>query len=80
MVVVLHPPPPPSEDVEQETARHLEPKTRVEHFLAKIAGRNDVGDVEPKTRLEHFLADIAESCGSGDTRVELIPTDVYEGV
>ena len=48
--------------------------------MAKIAGRNDVGDVEPKTRLEHFLADIAESCGSGDTRVELIPTDVYEGV
>ena len=63
-----------SENVE---AKKLKPKTRVEHFLAKIAGRDDVDDVEPKTRLEHFLADIAENCGCGDKKIELVRTDDY---
>lgn len=38
----------------------MEPKTREEHYLAKIAGE-DVTIPEPKTRTEHYLNDIAEN-------------------
>ena len=37
---------------------NLEPVTRVEHYLAKIAGQ-DVDELEPVTRIEHYLAKIA---------------------
>lgn len=36
----------------------MEPKTRKEHYLAKIAGE-DVTIPEPKTRQEHYLKEIA---------------------
>jgi len=39
------------------------PKTREEHYLAKMAGA-DVDTPEPKTRQEHYLKEIAEN-GSG---------------
>ena len=38
------------------------PKTRLEKFLAKIAGRSEE-ELEPKTRLEGFLNEIAENKG-----------------
>lgn len=41
----------------------MEPKTRKEHYLAKIAGE-DVTVPEPKTRQEYYLKEIAEN-GSG---------------
>lgn len=40
------------------------PKTRLEKFLAKIAGRSEE-ELEPKTRLEAALDDIAENIGQG---------------
>ena len=40
------------------------PKTRLEKFLAKIAGRSEE-ELEPKTRLEAALDDIAENVGQG---------------
>jgi len=39
----------------------MKPLTRIEQFLAKIAGNKDAKDIAPKTRLEHFLDDIAEA-------------------
>lgn len=42
----------------------MEPKTRKEHYLAKIAGE-DVTVPEPKTIQEHYLKEIAEN-GGGD--------------
>ena len=43
----------------------MEPKTRKEHYLAKIAGE-DVSVPEPKTSQEHYLKEIAENgVGSG---------------
>ena len=48
----------------------MKPKTRLENFLAKIAGNNDAKDLKPKTRIEHFLNDIAEKIkggGSGES-------------
>ena len=41
----------------------MKPKTRLENFLAKIAGSSDAKEMEPKTRVEHFLNDIAQSGG-----------------
>lgn len=43
----------------------MEPKTRREHFLAKIAGNPYDSTILPKTREEFFLNDIAESGGDG---------------
>lgn len=43
----------------------MKPETRIENFLAKIAGNSDAKEMEPKTRVEHFLNDIAENGGSG---------------
>lgn len=42
----------------------MEPKTRKEHYLAKIAGE-DVSVPEPKTRQEYYLKEIAENGGGG---------------
>jgi len=39
----------------------MKPLTRIEQFLAKIAGNKDAKDIAPKTRIEHFLNDIAEA-------------------
>jgi hypothetical protein len=62
---------------------NLEPKTRLEHYLAKIAGE-DVITPEVKTRLEYYLNEIAENGGGGnpgyskeEVRVNLIPEDEY---
>lgn len=57
----------------------LIPKTRLEQFLAKIAGR-DVA-VEPKTRLEKFLAKIAgETIDiTPKTRIEQLLNDIEVG-
>ena len=44
----------------------LEPITRIETFLAKIAGA-DVVTPEPVTRIEQFLDDWANGGGGGDT-------------
>ena len=41
----------------------MKPKTRLENFLAKIAGNKDAKELKPKTRLEHFLNDIADNGG-----------------
>ena len=38
----------------------MKPKTRLENFLAKIAGSADAKELKPKTRIENFLNDIAE--------------------
>ena len=43
----------------------MKPKTRLENFLAKIAGSSEAKEMEPKTSVEHFLNDIAENGGSG---------------
>lgn len=43
----------------------MEPKTRREHFLAKVAGNPYDSTILPKTREEFFLNDIAESGGGG---------------
>ena len=43
----------------------LEPITRIETFLAKIAGANVVTP-EPVTRIEQFLDDWANGSGGGD--------------
>ena len=45
----------------------IQPKTRLEKFLAKIAKREDVENLEPKTRLEYFLNKIATEEDSGET-------------
>ena len=44
----------------------LEPITRIEMFLAKIAGA-DIVTPTPVTRIEQFLADWASGGGGGDT-------------
>ena len=41
----------------------MKPKTRIENFLAKIAGSSEAKEMEPKTRVEYFLNDIAQSGG-----------------
>ena len=38
----------------------LNPITRLEYFLAKIAGRKDIGEMKPLLRKEFFLNDIAK--------------------
>lgn len=43
----------------------LEPITRIETFLAKIAG-TDIVTPEPVTRIEQFLDDWANGSGGGD--------------
>lgn len=44
----------------------LEPITRIETYLAKIAGAN-ITTPEPVTRIEQFLDDWANGGGGGDT-------------
>lgn len=39
------------------------PKTRTEHFLAKIAGDPNAKELTPRTRREYFLNEIAENVG-----------------
>ena len=46
------------------TGEDLEPISREEHFLAKIAGK-DVETPEPISRKEHFLQEIIDNGGSG---------------
>ena len=45
----------------------MKPKTRIENFLAKIAGNPDAKEMEPETRMEYFLNDIVIPSGGGDT-------------
>ena len=46
---------------EQKHQLNLVPKTRLEHFLGRIAENPNAEELEPKTRLEVFLNDIAKS-------------------
>ena len=38
----------------------MEPITRLDNFLAMIAGDSDAKDIDPISRREHFLKEIAE--------------------
>lgn len=56
---------------------NLEPKTRKEHLMGKIAGNPNAEEItDLKTREEHFLRDIEEAMGGGSAPfvVVLTPT------
>ena len=57
--------------------KKIKPKTREEHYLAKIAGE-DVTIPEPKTRQEHYLKEIAENGGGGGGALEFVEFS-YDG-
>jgi hypothetical protein len=58
----------------------MRPKTRLENFLAKIAGSPDAKELEPETRIEYFLNDIAENGGgSGDSTGDEVHAAVDDG-
>lgn len=60
----------------------MEPKTRLEHFLGKIAGNELAQELEPKTRIEHFLGKIAGNPNAKElepkTRVEDLLNEIAE--
>lgn len=51
----------------------MKPKTRLEWFLAKIAGDADAtGTVTPKTRKEYYLKEIADNGGGGGSSLPAV--------
>lgn len=62
----------------------MKPRTRLEHFLCRIAGNPDALELEPKTRIERFLAKIAGREDAGniepETRLEYCLEDIAENM
>ena len=51
----------------------MKPKTRLEWFLAKIAGDTDAtGSMTPRTRREYYLKEIADANASGGSGYDIV--------
>lgn len=58
---------------------NLDPKTREEHLMGKIAGNPNAEEItELKTREEHFLKDIEEAVGGGSGSGGTLPSVTWD--